>query len=334
MAADTGISIIQGNAVSYPRNQALSKVLAEFMQKDAKSVFVMWPASGMLLKIIQLKYIKRKQIIFDAFTSMYDSSVNDRKTVGRYSLKAAYLYLQDYLYCHLSDHLIFDTESHKDYFFTTFGLKSSKKYTILPVCVDLERMDGISPPAKGTHFDANKTNILFYGSFIPLQGVQYTIEAASLINDPTLHFWIIGNGQTHNEMRVLADKLKVDDGLTFLPSMDYDQLMSHVKEADVCLGIFGDTEKAQRVIPNKVLEYAACSKPVITGCNPELKKYFKDGESVIFCPMADAKALADKIQQSVNDVEKLKIIGANARTVVERDFNLKTLRDKIQNLYV
>lgn len=321
------IAVIQSKAVAYPRNQAMLKVFAEFVQKDAKSVFIMWPASHMLLKTFTLKYILGKYIVFDAFTSMYDSSVNDRKTVKQNSLKAFYLYIQDYLFCHLADHLVFDTEGHKNYFFKTFKLKSTTKYSIIPVCIDLERIDGVSIPQKGACFKSDKTNILFYGSFIPLQGIQYIIEAANLTRDLPVHFWILGKGQMFDEMHALAERLQVHEHLTFLPSIDYDELISHIKEADICLGIFGNTDKAQRVIPNKVLECAACSKPVITGSNPELEKYFKNDESIFFCPMANTHAIADRIRQVSSDVARHKSVGDNARKIVEQNFSLVKLRE-------
>jgi hypothetical protein len=56
--------------------------------------------------------------------------------------------------------------------------------------------------------------------------------------------------------------------VTFLSFIPVSQLPFHIQKADLVLGIFGDTEKSQRVVPNKVYEGLAMAKPVITGDSP------------------------------------------------------------------
>jgi hypothetical protein len=41
-------------------------------------------------------------------------------------------------------------------------------------------------------------------------------------------------------------------------------LIDYVNSADVCLGIFGDTKKANMVFPHKAFETIALKKPLIT----------------------------------------------------------------------
>ncbi len=54
--------------------------------------------------------------------------------------------------------------------------------------------------------------------------------------------------------------------IDFIPHwVPYEELPDYVSKADVCLGIFGDTEKAQRVIPTKAIDALALQKPLVTG---------------------------------------------------------------------
>ena len=66
-------------------------------------------------------------------------------------------------------------------------------------------------------------------------------------------------------------------------------------QADICLGIFGDTHKAQRGIPIKVYEALAMKKPVITGDSPAAREVFQPKVNAVLCPMANPEALAESI---------------------------------------
>ena len=74
---------------------------------------------------------------------------------------------------------------------------------------------------------------------------------------------------------------------------------------DVVLGVFGTTEKASRVIGNKVYECMACARPTInefcTGYPPEAK----DCKAIKFVPPGDAKAIADAIKTGMPPVERV-----------------------------
>ena len=73
-----------------------------------------------------------------------------------------------------------------------------------------------------------------------------------------------------------------------------------IVEADLCLGIFGNTDKAKRVIPNKVYECLAVGKPVITADTPAIRELFEDGE-LVFVSVADHISLAKAIMALKND---------------------------------
>ena len=48
--------------------------------------------------------------------------------------------------------------------------------------------------------------------------------------------------------------------------VDYADLVSWISRADLCLGIFGTSEKAASVIPNKVYQVVAAGRPVCPRC--------------------------------------------------------------------
>src|SRR5438445_10384532 len=106
--------------------------------------------------------------------------------------------------------------------------------------------------------------VTFVGTFIPLQGVPYIIEAAHYLEQyADIKFELIGSGQTYREAQRIAHDFKVKD-LSFVGPLSVDKVPEKLAEEDVFFGIFGDRAKAQRVIQDNVYEAMDVGRPVIT----------------------------------------------------------------------
>lgn len=146
-----------------------------------------------------------------------------------------------------------------------------------------------------------KFTILFHGKFIPLQGVEYIIQAAKILeSDKGIEFKIIGDGQTFSAISQLVQKLGLTN-VSFLGKKPINELPDFLSRADICLGIFGNTQKNTRVIPNKVYEAAAMAKAIISADTPAIRELFTDREDILLCWRADARDLADKILELKNN---------------------------------
>ena len=115
-----------------------------------------------------------------------------------------------------------------------------------------------------------------------------------------VRFDINGSGQTFGPVKKEASDLGLKN-VRFLGKTPFGEIPWHIAEADACIGILGSTEKASRVIPNKVYECAAMGKPIITGDSPAIREVFTDGKDMLFCALADASSLADKIRLLIKD---------------------------------
>ena len=278
------------------------------------------------------KLLCRKPIILDAFLSFYDSMVFDRKVCSPKSLKAKYYWWLDYLSCRLADKILLDTNEHINYFVETFKIKK-EKFSRIFIGAD----DAIFKPRNLT----KKTDQFlthWHGTYIPLQGVEYIIGAADILRKENIKFRLIGSGQLFKQ----TQKQVIDLGLTamvelieFLPAEEIPQL---IESADICLGIFGATPKAKRVIPNKVYECLAMAKPVITAESPASCEILIDYQHVLFCRLADAKSLAEKILEIKNNSDLRKKLGQNGYKFYRQNFcpavlgqELKTIISQFNN---
>ncbi len=107
---------------------------------------------------------------------------------------------------------------------------------------------------------------------------------------------MIGDGQETDRFRALLDEQGPLD-LSWTPWVPYEELIHRIHAADLCLGIFGTSDKALRVIPNKVFQILAAGHALITADTPAARELLQPGPGVILVPPGDPRALAAAIHE-------------------------------------
>ncbi len=241
--------------------------------------------------------IKRKPLVFDIFVSLYDTKVHDRKLIKQGTRKAHLLRFFDKYTCLVSDIVLLDTNVHIDYFKKEYGLSNTNFKRVLIGSI----------PNKNMHEKyGDEFTILFFGNFIPLQGVEYIVEAAKELEGRCI-FNMIGDGQTYNECVNLSEALSVSN-IHFMGRKSYKETMHAMSQSDLGLGIFGNTSKAKRVIPHKAYEVIASQKPLLSGDSEALRELFTPGKDCLTCKIADGESLANVIKNIIDNPERLKKI--------------------------
>jgi len=265
-------------------------------------VIVLWPFAK----------LRRVPIVWDAFLSLYNTVVEDRCMLSRSSLLARLLIWWERLACRAADRVVLDTEAHGRYFVETFGLSPSKVGRVFVGAeTDVFRPD-ISRQDENTESRVSRSfTALFYGQFIPLHSVETVVRAAKLTEGEEIRWILIGKGQESGRIRALVDEL-MPANLNWIEWVPYEQLLEWVHGADVCLGVFGNTEKAQRVIPNKVFQILAAGRPLITGDTPAVRELVSPSRTIKLVPVGNPEALATAVRSMV--VERRSLPTASGET--------------------
>jgi len=275
--------------------------------------------------MVLAKLISRKKIIFDAFLSAYQSKIFDRKSYSSKSLHAFKFWLLDWISCKLADKILLDTKEHIKYFVKTFRIEKEKFKRIF-----IGTDNTLFYPRSIEKKD-NKFLVVFHGKYIPLQGTEYIVKAAKILENENIFFYLIGNGQTHQKAVELAGRLKTRN-IKFIDFIPQKKLVKYIAQADVCLGIFGDTFKARLVIPNKVYEAIAMGKPVITSDTPAARELLEDKKTCLFSNIADSQDLARKILKLKNNTELRKRIAQNSYRLYKEKLTPKILGNELKNI--
>lgn len=253
-----------------------------------------------------LARLRGKPVVFDAFISLYDTLVHDRRLFAEGSAPARAAKRLDQISCALADRVLVDTDAHADYFAQELGVPREKCATVL-----------VGADPRVFHPEAAASSETFtvfhYSKFAPLHGIRTILEAARILRDhPDVRFHLVGGGQLEREVATWMGELELAN-LEHRAWMEPGELRSAIASAGACLGIFGDTDKAARVIPNKVFQCMAVGAPIVTRDSPGIRELFVDGEHALLTPPADARALAAAILRLRDDPALRERIARGAR---------------------
>ncbi|MFC3097248.1 glycosyltransferase [Alteraurantiacibacter palmitatis] len=263
------------------------------------AILLPYPGFAEMLLIAPLARMMRRPLVFDAFLPLYDMIVADRGMV-RTPLAARAIWLFERMVLRLADVILVDTDCHGDYLAAEFGLPRDRLVTVLvgaepqftPCQVQDDAADLLGPPG-------GLPIVLFYGQLIPLHGIETILSAARLSAGLDARWVIIGRGQMEPQLRawlIQNPGAQVD----WIAWVDYARLPAVIARARLCLGVFGLSDKAGRVIPNKLFQQLAVGKPVITRSSAAVEALAQAyPQAVITVPPGDPQALAKAVAQEL-----------------------------------
>jgi len=273
-----------------------------------------------------IKLIHRKPIIYFPAFSIYDTLVNDRKKLKKNSLRAKIIHLIDGLACKMVDRVILESSEEIKYFVKEFNLPN-EKFRQLSFATD----ESIFIPQ--SDFRGDKFTVLFFGTFIPLHGIETIVNAANLLKkERDIEFILCGDGQTKPVVEKLIQKNGMDN--VIMPGIvSTKELLEYFKKSNVCLGIFGNTIKANKVVTNKVFQILASRKPLITMDSAAAREVFlKNGINCMLVPPSSSEKLAEAILFLKNNPEKTKQIASAGYDTYQEHLSINHVGKKLVDI--
>ncbi|HXF69365.1 MAG TPA: glycosyltransferase [Thermoflexus sp.] len=282
---------------------------------------------GQLIAII-LALLQRQPVILDAYVSTYDTLCEDRKLFHPRSLPGRLAYWIDQKSLQLADIIITDTRANAQYFSQQFGI-SCEKFRVIYVGCDeslfYPRSD-ISPPA-------SRCEVFYYGSFLPLHGIEIIVQAAELLkNYENIHFTLGGNGPLFKSIKRMVEDLRLTN-VDLVGWIPLERLPFYVAGATICLGgHFSKIPKAARVISTKTFQFIAMRKSTVVGDSRAIRELFVPGEHVYAVPMGDPAALAEAIRVLAEDTPMRNKIANGGYALFRERLTTRVIAEQLRSL--
>lgn len=266
-------------------------------------------------------------VIFDPLISAWDKKVLEQQKWSAEEFRAKRLLKHETRLFNSVDMLLADTSCHADFFHNRMHVPRERlrvlftgtDETVFKVGDDFENPRPRDPDAP--------LRVLYHGAYIPLHGTEVIVEAARMTQHLPIHWDFLGWGKYKASTE---EKAKGITNITFLEKVPYTEVPSMIQSADVVLGVFGTTDKAARVIGNKVYEAMACGRPVINEYCTGYPDAAKETPAIRFIPAGDPAALVEAVQTFWDAREKLPELNREARRFFEENLSMAVIKEQLR----
>ncbi len=255
---------------------------------------------------------RRALLVFDPLVSLFDTFAGDRGLLAGDSAAGMAAGAVDRVAFALPDVVLADTRAHADYYAAALGVPAGKLAVVPVGALSLTGATGAARrPTAGAPL-----RVVQYGRWSPLHGLSAVLDAAEELRGEPWVFELIGDGQ-------LADWLAAEVARRELGSVEVGgplppwRLRGRLLAADACLGVFGTSEKAARVVPNKVYDALAAGRPLVTADSPAARELLADGRDALLVPAGDGAALAAALRR-LGALDERARLGAAALALYRR----------------
>jgi len=231
-----------------------------------------------------------------------------------------------------ADVVISTNESYRDAAITRGNLPADKVFVVrsAPAVERFQQVDAEPELKKG------KPHLLCYlGVMGPQDGVDYALRALAKLRDDLgrddWHAVFVGAGDTFDDMVALARTLGLDDVVEFTGRIPDEDLVRYLSTADVCLSPDPHNPLNDVSTMNKVMEYMAMSKPMVSFELREAR--VSAGEAAVYAPANDELEFARLTARLLDDPEERERMGKIGRERVSGALSWENSRKALLAAY-
>ena len=154
--------------------------------------------------------------------------------------------------------------------------------------------------------------VLYQGGVQQGRGLERLARVAAQV--PGAYFVFIGGGRLDVSLRQIAQELRLEDRVRFIPTVALADLPCYTASADIGVQPIENTcLNHYTTDSNKLFEYVQAGLPVIASDLPEIRLIVRQHDLGLLVPAGDSEALAVALRRMVGDAQLRAHYAARAR---------------------
>ena len=165
-------------------------------------------------------------------------------------------------------------------------------------------------PAKNKKF-GKTLKIICVARLIKRKGIDYLLEALGKLKNKDFLLTIIGEGNEKENLKQLAEELKIKNKVNFLESVSHSKIANHYQQNDLFV-----LPSLNEGMSNTILEAMACGLPIITTNTGGAKELIKNNGFIV--KPKSVNQLKNAILKYLNNEKLLKKHGQISRQIAQK----------------
>ena len=223
---------------------------------------------------------------------------------------------------HLNDATVFNNYSAKEKFHRR-GFKAGKIYVI-------QNAIETKNSTYASKISNSEIKIVSVGRFVKIKDYATALKAFSNLtgrnSGKNFKYYIVGYGPLENDLRSLAEKLKIDQKVkVFINPPDIPDIL---KDSDIFL-----STSLFEGVSNSIMEAMAAGLPVVATNVGDNSYLIKNGHNGFLVPCRDVDTIVDRLELLSHSEEKRNEFGKNSFNIIETEFSGSKMLDGYLSLF-
>lgn len=145
-------------------------------------------------------------------------------------------------------------------------------------------------------------NVLFVGNLYQVKGIPYLLESFASIaaEDEAVHLYLIGEGPLRSELQQRAERLHLQQRVTFLGRKPYEEIPVWINSADVVA-----LTSLSEGLPSILLETMGCGRAMVATDVGGIAEILQDGRTGLLAEPQNVSDIARALRKILLDDESL-----------------------------
>jgi len=204
--------------------------------------------------------------------------------------------------------------------------------TVIPNGIDPELFTPTGAPF------SDPAVLLYVGTLARWQGLETLLQALPLVLESrTVQLRIVGKGRKDRQKALLkaVRKAGLEPYVSLEDACSHHTIPNLINQASVCVAplAFNDRNVTQGCCPLKILEYAACARPIVASNLPVVRELLRDGEEGWLFTPDDPVDLARAVLAALADEPRARQMACAHAARIRAEYTWQSAQKRLLKVY-